>query len=124
MASKRKATKSPLKKLKGRPKPKTNTLMKNRLTSFDDFLDSEVGKAGTRSRLKYEAGYKAFELGVLLQEARLKRGLTQEKVAELSGTDKSYISKIEKDLKDIRFKTLQKIIRDGLGGTLVISIKF
>jgi HTH-type transcriptional regulator / antitoxin HipB len=50
--------------------------------------------------------------------------LTQEQVAELSVTNKSYISKLEKDLKDVRFSTLQRIIKDGLGGQLQISIKF
>ena len=38
--------------------------------------------------------------------------------------DKSYISKLEKDLKDVRFSTLQRIITEGLGGHLEISIKF
>ena len=48
----------------------------------------------------------------------------QEQVAELSGTNKSYISKLEKDLKDIRFSTLQRIVSEGLGARLEISIKF
>jgi transcriptional regulator with XRE-family HTH domain len=49
--------------------------------------------------------------------------MTQEQLAELAGTNKSYISKLEKDLKDVRFSTLQRIIKDGLGGQLQISIK-
>ena len=48
----------------------------------------------------------------------MEHGLTQEQVAELSGTNKSYISKLEKDLKDVRFSTLQRIVREGLGGHL------
>jgi len=94
------------------------------LTSLEEFITEQYGAPGTKKRDKFEAGYEKFKLGVLLQEARQKKGLTQEQVAELSGTNKSYISKLEKDLKDIRFSTLQRIIKDGLGGRLEISIKF
>jgi len=94
------------------------------LTSLSDFVDNEYGVKGTKKREKFESEYEAFKLGVLLQQARQEKGLTQEEVATLAGTNKSYISKLEKDLKDIRFSTLQRIIKDGLGGHLELSIKF
>lgn len=97
---------------------------KKNLTSLSEFIDKEVGKKGTKKRDKFDKEYEAFKLGVLIQQARQTQGLTQEQVAELSGTNKSYISKLEKDLKDVRFSTLQRIIKDGLGGQLQISIKF
>lgn len=93
------------------------------LTSLSDFVDKEYGVTGTKKREKFESEYEAFKLGVLIQQARQEKGLTQEEVAQLSGTNKSYISKLEKDLKDIRFSTLQRIIKDGLGGHLELSIK-
>ncbi len=99
-------------------------MKKNNLTSLSRFIDKEFGKKGTKKREKFEEGYEVFKLGVLIQQARKERGLTQEQLAELAGTDKSYISKLEKDLKDIRFSTLQRIIHDGLGGRLEIFIKF
>lgn len=99
-------------------------MKKKSLKSLDEFIDEEVGKKGTKKRDEFEAEYEAFKLGVLIQQARQERGLTQEQVAELAGTNKSYISKLEKDLKDIRFSTLQRIIQEGLGGHLQISIKF
>jgi HTH-type transcriptional regulator / antitoxin HipB len=94
------------------------------LTSLSDFVEKEYGVKGTKKRDKFEAEYEAFKLGVLIQQARHEKGLTQEEVAQLAGTNKSYISKLEKDLKDIRFSTLQRIIKDGLGGHLELSIKF
>ncbi len=94
------------------------------LTSLDEFLEKEIGAKGTKKRDKFEADYEAFNLGVIIQQARQEKGLTQEEVAEHSGTNKSYISKLEKDLKDIRFSTLQRIITYGLGGHLDISIRF
>ncbi|MCX6249048.1 MAG: helix-turn-helix transcriptional regulator [Bacteroidetes bacterium] len=93
------------------------------LTSLSDFVDKEYGVTGTKKREKFESGYEAFKLGVLIQQARQEKGMTQEEVAVLAGTNKSYISKLEKDLKDIRFSTLQRIIKDGLGGHLELSIK-
>ncbi len=93
------------------------------LTSLSQFVDKEYGVKGTKKREKFEAEYEAFKLGVLIQQARQERGMTQEEVAILAGTNKSYISKLEKDLKDIRFSTLQRIIKYGLGGNLEVSIK-
>jgi HTH-type transcriptional regulator/antitoxin HipB len=99
-------------------------MKRKNLTSLGEFVDTEVGKKGTKKRDKFDADYDAFKLGVIIQQARQEKGLTQEQVAELSGTNKSYISKLEKDLKDVRFSTLQRIITEGLGGHLEISIKF
>ena len=93
------------------------------ITTLSEFIDKEYGLRGEKKREKFEAGYEVFKLGVLLQQARHEKGLTQQEVAELAGTNKSYISKIEKDLKDIRLSTLQRIIKDGLGGHLELSIK-
>ena len=55
--------------------------------------------------------------------ARLEKGLTQEELAEKVGTTKSYISKIENNIKEVRFSTLKKIVELGLGGQLQLSIK-
>lgn len=98
-------------------------MKKKNLTSLSDFIDENVGPRGTKKRDRYDQEFVAFRLGVLIQQARQEKGLTQEQLAELSGTNKSYISKLERDLKDVRFSTLQRIIKDGLGGQLQISIK-
>ncbi len=93
------------------------------LRSLDQFIDEKIGEKGTKNREQFEKEYDTFKLGVLIQQARQKKGLTQEQLAELAGTNKSYISKLERNLKDIRFSTLQRIINEGLGGHLEISIK-
>lgn len=96
----------------------------NRLTSFSEHLDIQYGKRGTVKREKYEREYEAFKLGVLIQEMREKKQLTQEQLATKCGTTKSYISRIENDASDIRLSTLMRIIQDGLGGHLNISVSF
>ena len=101
------------------------SIMKNKnLTSLSEFIDNEVGLKGTSKREEFDKGYEAFKLGAIIQQARQAKGLTQEQVAMLAGTNKSYISKLEKDLKDVRFSTLQRIIKDVLGAELQISIKY
>jgi DNA-binding XRE family transcriptional regulator len=95
---------------------------KNILT-LDEFKDKNYGKKGTKKRDELEAGYENFKIGFLLHQARIEKGMTQEELAEKVGTTKSYISKIENNLKEARISTLQKIIELGLGGHLELSIK-
>lgn len=95
----------------------------NKVLTLEQFKDKNYGKRGTAKREKLEAGYENFKLGVLIQEARLEKGLTQEELAKKVGTTKSYISKIENNIKEVRFSTLQKIIEIGLEGQLQLSIR-
>ena len=94
------------------------------LTSFNAHLDTQYGKRGTASREKYEQEFEAFRLGVMLQELRKEKGMTQEELAERCGTTKNYISRIENDASDIRLSTLMRIIQEGLGGHLKLSVNF
>jgi DNA-binding Xre family transcriptional regulator len=96
---------------------------KNNIMTLNQFKDKQYGKRGTAKREKLEAGYENFKIGVLLHEARLEKGLTQEELAEKVGTTKSYISKIENNVKEVRISTLQKIVEVGLGGSIQLSIK-
>jgi len=95
----------------------------NNLKTLDRFVDEQYGNKGTSERDKLEKGFEAFKLGFLLQQARLKKGLTQEELAEKCGTNKGYISKIENNIKEVRISTLQKIVELGLDGHLEFSIK-
>jgi DNA-binding XRE family transcriptional regulator len=97
---------------------------KNNFVSWDDHLDKKYGKKGTPSRDKYEEEFEAFKIGVLIQEARKQRNMTQSELAEKTGTTKNYISRIENDASDIRLTTLMRIVREGLGGHLKLSLDF
>jgi HTH-type transcriptional regulator/antitoxin HipB len=97
---------------------------KNNLKTLDQFVDEQYGEKGTANRDKFEKGYEAFKLGYIMQQARLKKGMTQEELAEKCGTNKGYISKIENNIKEVRLSTLQKIVELGLGGQLELSIRF
>ncbi len=97
---------------------------KNKLTSFSVHLDQQYGKRGVEMRENFENEFEAFKLGVMLQELRKEKGLTQEQLAEKCGTTKTYISRIENNASDIRLSTLMRIIQSGLGGQLKLSVNF
>ncbi len=95
--------------------------MKN-VTDFEDLLKEKYGEKGTPSRDRYDADSLAFRLGVMLKEARKEANLSQEELAEKTGTKKSYISRIERGQSDIQISTYYKLIEIGLGRQLNISI--
>lgn len=77
---------------------------------------------GTVKKEELEARVPLINLGLILREARKKANLTQEDLAERIGTKRSYISRIEKNAGSIKINTLIKLIEDGLGGKVDISI--
>ena len=96
---------------------------KKNITTFDEHLDQRYGKRSTPSRDKFEQGFEIFKLGVMLEQMRKNQKMTQEQLAKKCGTTKSYISRIENDASDIRLSTLIRIIRQGLGGRLKLTIE-
>lgn len=100
-----------------------NAIDNKSLMTLEEFKEKHYGKRGTKERDELEAGYENFKIGSLLQEARLEKGLTQEELAQKSGTTKSYISKIENNIKEVRISTLQRIVEFGLDGHLDLSIR-
>lgn len=91
-------------------------------TNFEDLLVEKYGKKGTPERDRFDADSLAFRLGVMLKEARKEANLTQEELAQKTGTKKSYISRIERGLSDIQVSTYFKLIEIGLEKNLHISI--
>lgn len=92
------------------------------LTSFKDHLDDQYGKRDEKDREIFEEDFETFKLGVMIQEMRKEQGLTQSELAIKCGTTKTYISRIENNASDIRLSTLMRIIREGFGGHLRLSV--
>ena len=90
--------------------------------SLVDLKNKYYGKKGTAKRDALEEGYEIFKIGFLIKDARLKKGLTQQELADKIGSTKSYISKIENNVKEARISTLQKIVEEGFGGNLELKI--
>ncbi|PCE66656.1 helix-turn-helix domain-containing protein [Sediminicola luteus] len=94
----------------------------NDITNFEDILIDKYGEKGTAQRDTFDADSLAFRLGAMLKEARKEANMTQEELAEKTGTKKSYISRIERGISDIQISTYYKLIEIGLGKQLHISI--
>jgi len=63
-----------------------------------------------------------LSFGSIIKRTRIRKGLTQQDLATLSGTSKTYISRIENDLIEPEFSTLYKIVEIGLGKKLKVEI--
>jgi DNA-binding XRE family transcriptional regulator len=61
-------------------------------------------------------------IGMKIKEARKAAGMTQQELAQKSGTSKHYISRLENNKSDIELLTLKKIVEAGLGKQLSIQI--
>jgi HTH-type transcriptional regulator/antitoxin HipB len=59
----------------------------------------------------YEEKFETFKLGVLLKQARVDAGMTQEQIANELNTTKSVISRMENHATDIRLSTLEKFAK-------------
>lgn len=90
--------------------------------TFDEHLDKRYGKIGTEKRTEFEIKAKAFAIGEILREARKDANLTQEQLANKTGTRKSFISRIENGHSDIQLSTLYRLVEMGFGKKLNLSI--
>ena len=84
------------------------------ITNFDQLVEVEHGKIGTESRNNYEEKTQMFIISEMLKNARKEAKITQEQLAEKSGTKKSYISRIENGKGNIQLSTLIRIFELGL----------
>lgn len=107
-----------------------NTLSWNNVEQFITMKNKEKMKVpfqiGADVLLKFSKPEKselALKIGRMIKESRIALGLTQEELAIMSGTSRTYISRIENDKSDVELGTLRKIIETGLGKKLELSIK-
>ena len=96
--------------------------MNEHLTTFDEHLDDRYGQVGTVERTNFEIKAKAFAIGEIIREARKEAHMTQEQLAERTGTKKSFISRIENGHSDIQLSTLYKLFEVGLGKRVNLTI--
>ena len=86
----------------------------NNIKNFDQLIEVEYGKIGTESRNTYEENAQMFIVSEMLKDARKEAKITQEQLAEKTGTKKSYISRIENGKGNIQLSTLIRIFEIGL----------
>jgi HTH-type transcriptional regulator/antitoxin HipB len=92
---------------------------KMRMMTLDQLKDKHLGKLGTSERDSYEFELKVDILGEMIKSVRKERHLTQEQLGELVGVNKSQISKLERNTKNVTIETILKVFR-----ALKTNIKF
>jgi len=75
------------------------------MNDLDKYIEVRK-KLSPKFAKNFDKGYEQFKIGILLKQARLEAGLTQEQVANKLRTKKSAISRIENHAEDIRLSTL------------------
>ena len=69
----------------------------------------------------FDEGYENFRIGIMLKQARLDAGLTQEDIAHAIGTRKTAISRLENHVQDVKLSTVEKYAK-ALGRRVEIHI--
>jgi HTH-type transcriptional regulator/antitoxin HipB len=69
----------------------------------------------------FDEGYENFRIGIMLKQARLDAGLTQDEVASAIGTQKTAISRLENHVQDVKLSTVEKYAK-ALGRRIEIKI--
>ena len=95
----------------------------NNPKTINKHLDLKYGKIGTESRTEFEQNAEVYLIAELVKQKRKEANMTQQQLAEKLNVKRTYISKIERAVGDIRISTLRKIVEVGLGGTLQIIVK-
>ena len=93
------------------------------ITTFEEYLDETYGKVGSKTRTDFDIKAKAFAIGEIIKEERRLAKMTQEELAQRTGTRKSFISRIENGHSDIQLSTLYRLIEQGLGKKINLSIR-
>jgi len=91
--------------------------------SWKEIKDEVYGKKGTQRRDDLDRDFQSFKIGLLLREARQKKELTQEQLAQIVNKKRTYISRIENNGSNLTLRTLFEIVEKGLGGKVNISIE-
>ena len=92
------------------------------ITTFDEHLDKRYGEIGSEKRTEFEIKAKAFAIGEILRDASKEAHMTQEQLANKTGTRKSFISRIENGHSDIQLSTLYRLVEIGFGKRVNLTI--
>ncbi len=95
------------------------TKEKMKMMTLDELKDIHIGAMGTPDRDKYELELKVEILGEMIKSVRKEKHMTQEQLGELVGVNKSQISKLERNTKNVTIETILKVFR-----ALKTNIKF
>jgi len=79
--------------------------------TLDQLKDKHLGKVGTEKRDKYEYELRLDLLGEMIKRTRKERHLTQSELGEMIGVQKSQISRIENNAKNVTIETILRVFK-------------
>jgi len=79
--------------------------------TLEQAKDKHLGKIGTEKRDNFEYELKMEILGEMIKQARKERHLTQSELGKLIGVQKSQISRIERNTKNVTLETILRVFR-------------
>ncbi len=91
--------------------------------TINEHLDRKYGKRGSKSRDDFKEKAQAYMIAEMIKSARKEAQLTQQELADRLKVKRTYISKIERAISDMRLSTLKKVVEEGLGGKLHINVE-
>lgn len=90
------------------------------MSDFQKYKKKRV-KQAPKFWADYDERLETFKLGLMLKQARLESGLTQEQIAKSLKTTKSVVSRMENHATDIRLSTLEKFAK-AIGRKIHVSL--
>jgi len=79
--------------------------------TLDELKDKHLGKIGSEKRDQYEYELRLDLLGEVIKRTRKERHLTQTELGELIGVQKSQISRIENNAKNVTIETILRVFK-------------
>lgn len=92
----KKSQKTPQNEINKAIQLKKNIMQENNIVSVDAMMDKRFGKVGTPEREAFRKEAYTYCVGQIISDARKREKVTQQELASRVGTNKSYISRIEK----------------------------
>lgn len=84
-------------------------------TLVEELFEEHYGKRGTPEREAFEAKAQAFMIAEMLKEERRLANMTQEDLAQKTGTKKSLIARLERGKIELSNAMLQILFETGFG---------
>ena len=82
-----------------------------KIYTLDQAKDLHIGKVGSEKRDKYEYELRLDILGEMIRQARKERQLTQAELGKLIGVQKSQISRLERNAKNVTLETILRVFK-------------
>ena len=93
---------------------------RNDIMSVDAMMDERFGKVGTPEREAFRKEAYAYCVGQIISDARKREKITQQELAQRIGSNKSYISRVERGRTEPKVSTFYRIVA-ALGFTVELT---